>query len=110
MGDVRTSSFCVDRAGLLIAELRVNLGLSTANSGVATLVCLVNWLAPVAASRETIVPCFGFKEDKHHSCGKRKLSGCSKDRDSSGAKEKQKEPSYRGICLVSKTFCQQLDS
>lgn len=56
LGDVRTSSFCMDRAGLLIAELRVSLALSTANSGVATLVCLVNWFAPVSASQETIVP------------------------------------------------------
>lgn len=81
------------RAGLLIAELRVGLGLSTANSGVATLVCFVNWFAPVTALQETIVPCFDCKENRHHSCGKRKWSGCSKNRDSSGAKEKQKEPS-----------------
>lgn len=107
LGDVRTWWFCMDRAGLLIAELRVSLGLSTANSGVATLVCLVNWFAPVTALQETIVLCFDCKENKHHSCGKRKWSGCSKNRDSSGAKEKQKEPSYRDICLVSKRLWQQ---
>lgn len=98
LGNVRTL-LCMDRAGLLVAELRVSLGLSTANSGVATLVCLVNWFAPVATSQETMMPCFDCKENKHHSCGKRKLSGYSKDRDSSGAKEKQKEPSYRIFIL-----------